>query len=143
MAWLSQTITKNGKKKNKLDVNYDSKVRKETCRIETKFVHRQRDIASRELKPRSECPRRCVKHARRREKAAVPRGASPTDAYGPAPRAKTPDRNGTAPRHSYSFLSPPPLPPTPHSPLLHNEKMFHVSSGKRGSDSFLIIFIRV
>lgn len=27
VAWLGQTITKNGKKKNRLDVNYDSKVR--------------------------------------------------------------------------------------------------------------------
>lgn len=67
---------------------------KKTCRIETKFVHRQRDISSREVKPRSECSRRCVKHARRREKAAVPRGASPTDAYGPAPRAKPPTATG-------------------------------------------------
>lgn len=35
-----------------------------------------------------------VKHARRRKEAAVPRGVSPTDAYGPAPRAEPPTATG-------------------------------------------------
>lgn len=77
-------------------------------------------IVSRELtKPRSECrPRRC-KTCKTTQGGSCSTWSVAHGCVRPCAERRTPDRNGTAPRHSYSFLSPPP-PPTSHSPLLHD-----------------------